>query len=86
MLAVFGEDGGIDLIGFGEPTFGAGEVADLARVDHDKRQTGAGELCRHDLLEPAGGLEHDQLRCGHAQALGKIGNATTITGDGEVLT
>jgi hypothetical protein len=58
-----GEDGdrlGVEAVGLGEPAGGAGEVADLARVDHGQRQAGAGERGGHRDLETAGGLQHDE--------------------------
>jgi len=45
------------------------KVADLARIDHNQRQTGSGKLPRHHLLEAASRFEHNQLRDGCAKAL-----------------
>src|ERR1700735_924801 len=56
------DDRSIDAVGLGETAGSAGEVADLARIHHNQRQTGSGKLPRHHLLEAASRFEHHQLR------------------------
>jgi hypothetical protein len=53
---------GVDRIGLGQLAGGAGEIADLARIDHRQRQAGRGHRAGHDRLVAAGGLHCDQLR------------------------
>ena len=63
------DDRSIDAVGLGETAGSAGEVADLARIHHNQRQTGIGKLPRHHLLEAASRFDHNQLRDGCAAAL-----------------
>jgi hypothetical protein len=53
---------GIQRIGLGEPAGGAGEGADLARIDHRQRQPGRGQGPGDHRFAAAGGLQHDQAR------------------------
>ena len=72
-------------IGLGQPAGGAGEVADLARVDDHQRQAGGAE-CRGDgRLEAARGFEQDELRRQPRQALGQSREPVGLPADGEGL-
>ena len=58
----------IQLIGLGEGAEGAGEVADLARIDHNHRQVRQGG--HHRALIPTAGFQHHAggLECGQPVA------------------
>ena len=59
----------IQLIGLGEGAVGAGEVADLARIDHHHRQVRQGG--HHRALIPTAGFQHPRgwgLECGQPVA------------------
>jgi hypothetical protein len=58
---------GIQRIGLGQPAGGAGEGADLARIDHRQRQPGRGQGTGDHRFVAAGGLQHDQARPTAAQ-------------------
>ncbi len=64
------DDCSVDAVGLGETAGSAGEVADLAWIDHDQRQTGSGKLRRYHLLEAASRFKHNQLWDGCAEARG----------------
>jgi hypothetical protein len=53
---------GIERIGLGELAGGAGEVAELARIDHRQRQAGCGQGTGDHRFVAAGGRQHDQAR------------------------
>ena len=57
-----GDDLRIQPIGLGEPSHRAGKIADLTRVDHHDRQSGASERGGNHLFEPTGRFQHDQAR------------------------
>ena len=84
----FGEAGdglGIEPIGLGEPAGGAGEVPDLAGIDHGQRQLCGAERGGHRHLEAAGRFEHHQLWRDRRQALDQSGETGTIPADREGL-
>jgi hypothetical protein len=62
---------GVQAIGLGEPPGGAGEVADLARVDDHQRQAGGAERRGDGRLKAPGGLKHDQPRGKRGEAVGQ---------------
>ena len=53
---------GIQPIGLGQDAVGAGEVADLARIDADDRQAGRGQGGQHGPLVAAASFQHDADR------------------------
>ena len=50
---------GIDAVGLGQDAVGAGEVAGLAGIDADDRQTGRAQGDDHGALVAAAGFQHD---------------------------
>ena len=83
-----GEDGDdlrVQSVGLGEPPQGAGEVADLARVDHRQRQAGARQRSRHGQFEAAGGFQDDQGDVAAAQIGDQPFEAFAVARDGEGL-
>ena len=85
----FGEQGnnlGVERIGLGQPTHGAGEIADLAWVDHGKRQTGAGQGGSNRDLETPGGLQHDEGRVQGQEIVDELLEAFAIAHHGKGLT
>ena len=66
-LSEVGQDGGVERVGLGQPAGGAGEVANLARVDHHHRQPRRGQLRDQRPLQTAGRLQHDSCRCQRLQ-------------------
>jgi hypothetical protein len=88
-MDAFGEQGdrlGIERVGLGQPPERAGEVADLARVDHRQRQSRSGERRGHHRLEAAGGFQHHERRRQRRQALDQAFQAFAVARDGEGLT
>jgi hypothetical protein len=84
----FGEAGdrrGVQAVGLGQPTHGAGEGADLARVDDRDRQAGRGQGRGEADLHPAGGLEHDECRRERTQALDQRRHAPVVMVEGGAL-
>ena len=77
---------GVQPVGLGQPTGGAGEVADLARVDDHQRQARSAQRGGHGCLEAAGGLEHDQARGEPGQAFGQRRETGAIAADRKGLT
>ena len=59
-LAVERQRVGIEPIGFRQQTGGAGEIADLARIDHCDRDLGLLERRRQHALQATRGLDHHQ--------------------------
>jgi hypothetical protein len=76
---------GVDRIGLGQLAGGAGEIADLARVDHRQRQMGSRHRARHDRLVAAGGFHHDQPGRQILQPLHELHQAFAVARDGEAL-
>ena len=75
----------IDGVGLGKPACGAGEIADLARVHHRKRQAGRAERARHRRLETARRFEHDQRHIQLTQASHQLIQAFSVARDGKGL-
>ena len=76
---------GIQRIGLGEPPGRAGEVTDLARIDHGQRQACAGERGGDGEFEAAGGFQHDERRCARPQLGDKPLQAFAVARNGEGL-
>ena len=75
---------GIDPIGLGQPAGRAGEVADLARIDHRDPMPQLRQQGRDLVLQAAGGLEHDQRRVADRTELaGQSPRTVPGGGDGE---
>ena len=82
-LSEQGDDLGIESIGFGEPSCGTREIADLARVDDGQRQSGPGQRSRHGQFEAAGRLQHDQRRRQVTQIIDQLVEPCAIARDGK---
>ena len=84
--AKVGEDFGVEPIGLGEQPAGAGEVADLARIEDADGQAVAVERGDQGVLVAAGGLAED-LDAGleRLESGGEGGQAGGVIGDGEGL-
>ena len=83
-----GEEGdrlGVEAVGLGEPPGGAGEVADLARVDDGERQAGAGQRRGDGDFETAGGLQHHEGGRQGPQLRGQAVEAGAVARNGERL-
>src|SRR6202041_2925274 len=52
----------IERVGFGEPSGGAGEIPDMARIDHGEWQASASQSRRHGDFKSSRGFEHNQSR------------------------
>jgi hypothetical protein len=76
---------GIQPIGRGEAADGAGEGADLGRIDDRERQAGGGDRGRAGDLEAAGRLEHDQLGAGRDQARHQLLETLAVARDRQGL-
>ena len=76
---------GVQGVGLGELAGRPGEVADLARVDHRKRQARRTQRRRHRDLVAAGRLQHDQRRIEPAQPVRQIFQAFAVARDGKGL-
>jgi hypothetical protein len=74
-----GDDVSVKRIGLGERPRGAGEIADLPRVDDRDRQVGAGQGGRHR------GFEDDQRGTQRLQPGHELGQPGLIVGDDERL-
>ena len=81
-----GDDLSIEGVGLGEPSGGAGKIADLTRIDDREREAGAGQSGGHGDLEPAGGFEHDQRRSQGKQIGDEVRKGLAIACDGKHLT
>ena len=76
---------GVQPVGLGQPTSGAGEVADLAWFDDHQRQARSAQRRGHGRLEAAGRLEHDQARDELGQAFGQRRQTGGIPANGKGL-
>ena len=74
-------DGGIELVGFGEAAAGASEVSDLAWIDGEHRQFCAGKGGEDDGFVSAGCFQHDQGRSKLLKARGQLIEAIGIPTD-----
>jgi hypothetical protein len=77
---------GIDPVGLGQLAGGAGEIADLARIDHGQRQVSRGHRAGDDGFVAAGGLHCDQVRRQCLQPAHELRQAFAVARDGEGLT
>jgi hypothetical protein len=86
-LGETGEDQSVDLVGFGKPTDGLGEVvAGLAGIDHRRGEPGGGQRRHQRTLEAAGGLKKDhQDRIRFEELLDERLDAVLVVGNGEGL-
>ncbi len=73
----------VEAIRLGQAAGGASEVADLAWVDHDQRQAGAGDRGSDSEFEAAGGLDNDKGWWFGPQPRQELVETWTITRDGE---
>jgi hypothetical protein len=80
-----GDGFGIQPIRLRQTSGGAGEVADLARVDHRQGQPGCGERRSDRDLEAAGGFEHHEPRRHRRQPFHQGGEAGGIPADRKSL-
>ena len=62
-----GDDLGIERVGLRQAPGSAGEIADLAGIEHGQRQASRGHGRGDGQLKAASGLQHDQRRCQSAQ-------------------
>src|SRR6476660_835832 len=85
-LAEVGDHLSIDLVGLGALTDGFGEGADLRRIGDRDRQAGPGEGRNDHGLEPAGGLEHDEVGLQHLETGYEFVQSGASTRDHETLT
>jgi len=76
----------IDRVGLGALTDGFGEGADLRRIGDRDRQAGPGEGRNDHGLEPAGGLEHDEVGLQHLETGYEFVQSGASTRDHETLT
>ena len=81
-----GDDLSIECVSLGEPSGGAGKIADLTWIDDRQRKAGAGQSGSHGGLEPAGGLEHNQGRSQGKQIGDELRKGLAIARDSEDLT
>ncbi len=75
----------IEGVGLGEPAGGAGEVPDLARVDHRQWQARRAERRRDRDLEAARRLQHHEGNLQPAQARRQLFQAFAVARDGKGL-
>jgi hypothetical protein len=83
--AVFGKDEGIEPIGFGQEATGAGQIADLARVDHTDGDAMSVEIRDEGSLITAAFANDVHLAVGSGEAAAQEGEAGGRIGNGEVL-
>ncbi len=82
-LGEMGDDAGVDRVGLGEPSNGAGELAHLARVDNSDRQTGLGQRRGDDALVAAAGFHGDEPGPQRLETADQIGQAVRVGGASE---
>jgi hypothetical protein len=79
-LAEMGQRLRIEPIGLGQAPGGAGEVADLTRIDHGDRQADDSQLRHQCGLVAPGGLDHNHLRLECLQPPHDFGDPSRIIG------
>ena len=80
-----GDDLGIERVGLRQAPGSAGEIADLAGIDHGQRQASPGQGRGDGQLKAAGGLQHDQRRGQPAQLDYEPVEALALARNGEGL-
>ena len=85
VLAEAGNHARIQPIGLGQDAQAAGEVADLARIDHGHRVAGRHQRGQHSVLVAPGGFDHNQTVSDGRQFIEQLAEPGRVVLDREAL-